>query len=185
MYENNARAREYDSPKLVYGFFGGAGFVSLVLCLLLASLIGCGKGSPTTPPPPPNPDDYEPLGTTHVLKYVDGTDSNMWIRLLAINPPRGSRVEAQQQILFTIQTGVTGKDAESRIDLAWSVDGRSENEPSRSVGAPFDGQNPATFQIGHWVTSAITLKYIIAKGNSQPGNKPPKWATTNFLIDYR
>lgn len=197
MYENRVCERQYDGAGILYGLCatigaaaGTAAFLlgKLILAgLLLMGLVGCkGGGTPTTPPPPPNPNDYEPLGTVHRLKYADGTDSNMWIKLLAINPPRGSRVEAKQQILFTVQVGVSGKDSAARIDLSWSADGTIGNEPSKSVGAPMDGQNPATFSdIQHWVTSATTLRYLIAQGNSQPSNKPPKWATTNFFVDYR
>lgn len=188
MYENKVRAREYDSSKIAYGFVGTAGFVSWLVCLAIASLFltGCGKnGTPTTPPPPPNQDQYEPLGTTHWLKYADGSVSNMWIKLIAINPPRGSRVETRQEINFTIQVGVTGKDSQAHFDLAWSIDGATQSEPSGSAGAPFDEKNPATFNLHHWVTSGLTLKYIIVQGNSQEMRKPPKWATTNFFIDYR
>ena len=187
MYENNARVREYDSPKLVYGFFAGAGVVAWVLCLLLASLLtGCGKGSPTTPPPPPNPDDYEALPVSHQLVDSTGKSIGITATLMSTNPPRGSTIGYQQQAEMSIQfrrEKKAGPRDAGLIDPVWSNDGRNESGSMRGgVGLGEAAGSIAMTTAGSYNPVG---KYVLLNAYQGTLDSKNLRGSTSFFVDYR
>ncbi|OGN41233.1 MAG: hypothetical protein A2606_02040 [Candidatus Yanofskybacteria bacterium RIFOXYD1_FULL_42_10] len=196
MYENNARAREYDSPNMVYGFFAGAGVVAWVLCLAISALFltGCGKGgTPTTPILPPNPNDYELLGVTHFLKDSQGKDTDMWARLPAEpNPPRGSTLPngGGGSIAATVKVEVgiknPGKNG-AYLHGFFSHDGVTEDERTQiSGGVGGEMGSPRILEATLWqATNRANYRYLLIVGTQGMLPQDKRTGTTSFLLDYR
>ena len=194
MYENGTRAREYDSPKLVYGFFAGAGMVAWVLCLAISALFltGCGKGSPTTPPPPPNPDDYEPLGVVHMLKDSQGKETDMWARLpVEPNPPRGSTLPngGGGAIAATVKVEVGIRNPGKQrcyIHGYFSHDGIAEDERTQiSGGVGGEMGSPRILEATLWqAANRANYRFLLIVG-TQVISRDERTGTTSVLLDYR
>ena len=187
MYENGTRAREYDSPKLVYGFFAGAGMVAWVLCLAISALFltGCGKGSPTTPPPP-NPDDYEALPVSHQLVDNTGKSIGITATLMSTNPPRGSTIGYQQQAEMSIQfrrEKKAGPRDAGLIDPVWSNDGRNESGSMRGgVGLGEAAGSIAMMTAGSYNPVG---KYVLLNAYQGTLDSKNLRGSTSFFVDYR
>lgn len=196
MYENKVRAREFDSPRLVYGFFAGTGFITVVFCLMLAALLtGCGKGggTPTTPPPPP-PQNYEPLGTVHWLKGAQG-ETDMWARLpVEPNPPRGSTLlnggGGTVVSVVKVEVGIKNPGAKfgAYITGYWSHDGSARDEEVVQIGECLGGEcgSPKVVEaVIRQPENRVNYRYLLISGTQGVIPKDKRTGTTSFLLDYR
>lgn len=184
--ESVAVARAYDDHPVrkVVGFFGGAGFISLLCCLLLASLTGCkGGGTPTTPILPPPQDGYEALPATHQLAEVGGKTVAVWATMGIVFPLRGSTVQVGGScgpngclsVPISVRCGTGGNGASIRG--FWSRDGVSQDEIAMATAVGPGKEISDTLQ-QYSLSFAPRYLLVVAKTGG-------KTATTNFLLDYR
>jgi len=179
--------------------------------LVAVATAACGKNggssciNPNAPgcggePPPPDQSKYEPLGDAaprHYLKDINGNDTVMWIRLLSVNPPRGSILiygntngicpsKCQQ---FSMEAGMDSVDnatGSSDFQLGWSEDCISFRENSWVTGTGADSGNSTVFGGNevHYFHDFAPQCFLVSGRYPIRGTSVPVKGMTSVTLDY-
>jgi len=170
---------------------------SLAIIAAIVLTATCAKKNSNPVSPTPDQSQYEPLGEAAPRHYAGETGGDAfpaWIRLIAIDPPRGSKVVAEGNcptdcLIMRLETG-TDDNGSVGVEMAYSLDG--ETPISDWISAPSSNPaggipNPNRMTFGPWrfyqYVGANAPKYRIFR--FRRGVLHPVIGYARILLDYK